>query len=194
MKHPSALQCTFSLQWAEGLKDCSLKAALSGSRIKACLKEALAVAECEGPGEINVRIVDASEALALNRTYRHKAYATNVLTFAYQSEPELMADLVLCASVLEAEAMELNRPLKDHFAHQDVIRFDHVVTRKSGQRCYVELHMHMPASWSLGRAAALRFNVEQALMSSMPGLRATIELLPSNMESNFATHAESEKH
>ncbi len=117
MKHPSALQCTFTLQWAEGLKDCSLKAALSGSRIKACLKEALAVAECEGPGEINVRIVDASEALALNRTYRHKAYATNVLTFAYQSEPELMADLVLCAPVLEAEAMELNRPLKDHFAH-----------------------------------------------------------------------------
>ena len=100
----------------------------------------------------------------------------------------------LMDEALNPKSRQIIQEVLDGFAHQDVIRFDHVVTRKSGQRCYVELHMHMPASWSLGRAAALRFNVEQALMSSMPGLRATIELLPSNMESNFATHAESEKH
>jgi D-tyrosyl-tRNA(Tyr) deacylase len=52
------------------------------------------------------------------------------------------------------------------------IRFDHVTTRRSGQRRFVDLHMHMPASWSLGRAAALRTSVEQALMSAVPGLSA----------------------
>lgn len=90
MKHPSPVQCTFSLQWDSALKDSPLKHALSGQRIKTCLKEALAVAQCELPGEINVRIVDATEALELNSTYRHKAYATNVLTFAYESHTELM--------------------------------------------------------------------------------------------------------
>ncbi len=75
------------------------------------------------------------------------------------------------------------------FAHQrngsDIIRFDHVHTRKAGQRRYVDLHMHMPASWTLGRAAALRASVEQALMSAVPGLRATIQLLPSDVEAHF---------
>ncbi len=65
------------------------------------------------------------------------------------------------------------------------IRFDHVSTRRSGQRRFVDLHMHMPASWSLGRAAALRTSVEQALMSAVPGLRATIQLLPSDVEAYF---------
>ncbi len=100
----------------------------------------------------------------------------------------------LMDEALDPKSRELIQEVLEGFAHHDVIRFDHVVTRKSGQRCYVELHMHMPASWSLGRAAALRFNVEQALMSSMPGLRATIELLPSDMESHFETHPESEKY
>jgi hypothetical protein len=47
------------------------------------------------------------------------------------------------------------------------------------------MHMHMPASWSLGRAAAVRASVEQALMSAVPGLRATIQLLPSDVEAHF---------
>jgi probable rRNA maturation factor len=117
MKPLSSVHCTFNLQWDSALKDSPLKHSMSGQRIKSCLQEALAVAQCDLPGEINVRIVDASEALELNRIYRHKAYATNVLTFAYESDPELMADLVLCAPVLEKEAIELNRPLADHFAH-----------------------------------------------------------------------------
>jgi cation diffusion facilitator family transporter len=65
------------------------------------------------------------------------------------------------------------------------IRFDHLTTRKAGQRRFVDLHMHMPASWTLGRAAALRTSVEQALMSAVPGLRATIQLLPSDVEAHF---------
>jgi cation diffusion facilitator family transporter len=75
------------------------------------------------------------------------------------------------------------------FAHQrdeiSIIRFDHVTTRKAGQRRFVDLHMHMPASWTLGRAAALRTSVEQALMSAVPGLRASIQLLPSDVEAHF---------
>ena len=65
------------------------------------------------------------------------------------------------------------------------IRFDHLSTRRSGQRSFVDMHMHMPASWSLGRAAALRTSVEQALMSAVPGLRASIQLLPSDVEAHF---------
>jgi len=65
------------------------------------------------------------------------------------------------------------------------IRFDHVATRRSGQRRFVDMHMHMPANWSLGRAAAVRTSVEQALMSAVPGLRATIQLLPSDVEAHF---------
>ncbi|MFZ3083132.1 cation diffusion facilitator family transporter [Rhodoferax ferrireducens] len=70
------------------------------------------------------------------------------------------------------------------FAHP-TIRFDHVTTRRSGQRRFVDMHMHMPASWSLGRAATVRSSVEQALMSAVPGLRATIQLLPSDVEAHF---------
>jgi cation diffusion facilitator family transporter len=66
-----------------------------------------------------------------------------------------------------------------------IIRFDHINTRQAGQRLFVDLHMHMPASWTLGRAAALRTSVEQALMSAVPGLRASIQLLPSDVEAHF---------
>ena len=66
-----------------------------------------------------------------------------------------------------------------------IIRFDHITTRQAGQRLFVDLHMHMPASWTLGRAAALRTSVEQALMSAVPGLRASIQLLPSDVEAHF---------
>ncbi|MEP7058207.1 MAG: cation diffusion facilitator family transporter [Caldimonas sp.] len=71
-----------------------------------------------------------------------------------------------------------------HFAHS-MIRFDHVVTRRAGQRRFVDMHMHMPGGWSLGRAAALRAEVEQALMSEVRGLRASIQLLPTDVEAHF---------
>ena len=70
------------------------------------------------------------------------------------------------------------------FAH-DTIRFDHIVTRRAGQRRFVDMHMHMPGGWTLGRAAALRAEVEQALMSDVRGLRASIQLLPSDVEAHF---------
>jgi cation diffusion facilitator family transporter len=68
---------------------------------------------------------------------------------------------------------------------QDNIRFDHVATRRAAQRRYVDMHMHMPPHWTLGRAAEVRAAVEQALMNAVPGLRATIQLLPSDKEALF---------
>jgi cation diffusion facilitator family transporter len=68
---------------------------------------------------------------------------------------------------------------------REVIHFDHVVTRKAGQRRYVDMHMHMPSNWSLGHAANFRGQVERALMAAVPGLRATIQLLPSDVEAHW---------
>jgi cation diffusion facilitator family transporter len=76
------------------------------------------------------------------------------------------------------------------FAHPKTLRFDHVSTRRAGQRLFVDLHMHMPPGWSLQRAAALRSSVEQALMAEVPGLRATIQLLPMDVEAHFDDQAE----
>jgi len=85
---------------------------------------------------------------------------------------------------LEPEVLaEIDRTL-EQFKHP-TIRFDHISTRRSGRRRFVDLHMHMPAHWTLGRAAAVRASVEQALMSAVPGLRATIQLLPSDVEAHF---------
>ena len=90
----------------------------------------------------------------------------------------------LMDEALEPEVVaEIEKTLVDFDHH--TIRFDHMTTRRSRQRRFVDLHMHMPASWSLGRAAALRTSVEQALMSAVPGLRATIQLLPSDVEAHF---------
>ena len=71
----------------------------------------------ELPATITVRIVDAEEGRALNREYRQKDYATNVLTFDYVQEPEIEADLVLCAPVVEREAKEQKIDLAAHYAH-----------------------------------------------------------------------------
>jgi cation diffusion facilitator family transporter len=91
----------------------------------------------------------------------------------------------LMDEALEPEVMaDIERTLAG-FKHP-TIRFDHISSRRSGRRRFVDLHMHLPASWTLGRAAALRASVEQALMSAVPGLRATIQLLPSDVEAHFS--------
>jgi len=95
----------------------------------------------------------------------------------------------LMDEALEPEVLAQVRETLAGFEHP-TIRFDHIHSRRSGQRRFVHLHMHMPPSWTLGRAAALRASVEQALMSAVPGLRATIELLPSDMEAHFMDSAD----
>lgn len=91
----------------------------------------------------------------------------------------------LMDEALDAESQASIRRVLDQFVHPHTVRFDHIVSRSAGQRRFVDLHMHMPASWSLGRAAALRSSVEQALMSAVPGLRASIQLLPMDVEAHF---------
>jgi probable rRNA maturation factor len=103
---------SLSLQFGD-LKDAARhRAALPRHRVIRCIRHAL-----DADGEITVRIVDADEGQALNRDFRKKDYATNVLTFDYASEPVVMADLVLCAPVVAREAKELKKPLADHYAH-----------------------------------------------------------------------------
>ncbi|KGX60402.1 rRNA maturation RNase YbeY [Burkholderia pseudomallei] len=69
--------------------------------------------------QFTVRFVGADESRALNHSYRHKDYATNVLTFAYGEEPDgvTVADLVLCCPVVEKEAREQGKTLVAHYAH-----------------------------------------------------------------------------
>ena len=74
-------------------------------------------AALEAPGEITVRVVGATEGQALNRDYRGQDHATNVLTFDYSQRPVVAADLVLCAPVLEREALEAGVSLQAHCAH-----------------------------------------------------------------------------
>jgi probable rRNA maturation factor len=97
-----------SLQFA----DPRHRALLPRHHVRRWLRAAL-----EQPGEITVRIVDADEGRTLNREFRGKDYPTNVLTFDYQREPVVVADLVLCAPVLEAEARAARRPIEAHYAH-----------------------------------------------------------------------------
>ncbi len=74
-------------------------------------------ASLERPAELTVRIVGEAEARILNRDYRQMDYATNVLTFDYSHQPTVVADLVLCAPVIEREAESMGIALVDHYAH-----------------------------------------------------------------------------
>lgn len=67
--------------------------------------------------EITLRIVDEAEGQELNKAYRGKDYATNVLTFPLMEAPFIMADIVICAPVVAKEAKEQNKTLEAHFAH-----------------------------------------------------------------------------
>jgi cation diffusion facilitator family transporter len=82
--------------------------------------------------------------------------------------------------VVQAEIDQVLRTFDD-----PAIRFDHITTRRSGRRRYLDMHMHLPAAWTLRRAAEVRGSVEQALMNAVPGLRASIQLLPSDVEARF---------
>jgi probable rRNA maturation factor len=103
-----AAELRLSLQQPDGRH----RAVLARHRVKHWLRAAL-----ESPAEITVRIVDEVEGRALNLGYRRRDYATNVLTFDYQREPVIVADLVLCAPVVAREAREQRKTLEAHYAH-----------------------------------------------------------------------------
>jgi probable rRNA maturation factor len=97
-----------SLQFA----DRSHRRHLPRHRVARWLRAAL-----QAPAQITVRIVGAEEGRALNRDYRGKDYATNVLTFDYERGPVVVADLVLCAPVVGREARAAGKTLAAHYAH-----------------------------------------------------------------------------
>ena len=88
------------------------RAALPRHSVTRWIRHALA-----SDAEITVRIVGTEEGQALNRDYRGKDYATNVLTFDYTQEPVVTADLVLCAPVVARDAQENGKTLQAHYAH-----------------------------------------------------------------------------
>ena len=73
-----------------------------------------------GGGVVTIRLVDADEGQTLNCDYRGKDYATNVLSFPYDTTPRVIGDLVICPSVVEREAAEQNKALDAHYAHLTV--------------------------------------------------------------------------
>ena len=101
-------ELTLSLQFA----DPSHRDLLPRHKVARWIRAALEV-----PGEITVRIVDAEEGQQLNSEFRGKDYATNVLTFDYTQEPVVMADLVICAPVVEDEAKKAKLDIAAHYAH-----------------------------------------------------------------------------
>ncbi len=109
-KHPLDLEIQFA--------DTRLQDVISEADLRKWVEAALL-----GPAELTIRIVDAAEGQALNKAYRGKDYATNVLTFAYNEEEELgeddptQADIVLCTDVLQREADEQKKTVEEHAAH-----------------------------------------------------------------------------
>src|SRR5674476_1212387 len=105
-------QLTLSLQFG-ALENAALhRAALPRHKVTRWIRHAL-----QSSAEITVRIVGTEEGQALNRDYRHKDYATNVLTFDYTHQPVVSADLVLCAPVVSSEAKAQHKTLQAHYAH-----------------------------------------------------------------------------
>ena len=103
---------SLSLQFGDFNDAARHRAALPRHSVTRWIRHAL-----ESDAEITVRIVGLEEGQALNRDYRQKEDATNVLTFDYSRAPLVTADLVLCAPVVSKEAKENKKTLHDHYAH-----------------------------------------------------------------------------
>ena len=105
---------TLSVQYP----DARLKEVITRTAIRKWIQAALFA-----PAELTIRFVDADEGRELNKQYRGKDYATNVLTFAYNEGEEMaddaptQADIILCTDVLEREAAEQKKSVEEHTAH-----------------------------------------------------------------------------
>ena len=78
---------------------------------------ACAAAALRRNAHLTVRVIGTREARRLNRDYRGRDYATNVLTFVYQHDAPLSGDIALCAPVITREAREQGKPIRAHYAH-----------------------------------------------------------------------------
>jgi probable rRNA maturation factor len=108
----------FKLDLSVQYPDPRLESLVTRQKIRRWVQAALL-----GPAELTIRFVDAEEGRTLNRDYRTKDYATNVLTFAYNEGEELpddeptRADIILCTDVLQREADEQKKTVEEHTAH-----------------------------------------------------------------------------
>ena len=109
-KYPLELEIQFA--------DTRLESEITEAKLQRWVEQSLL-----GPAELTIRFVDAEEGQALNKAYRGKDYATNVLTFAYNEDEELgeddptQADIVLCTDVLQREAEDQGKTVEEHAAH-----------------------------------------------------------------------------
>ena len=97
----------------------------------------------QGRRQVNIVLFDESSARELNRRYRGRNYATNVLSWPYEPEPReksaLLGDLAICPAVVAREAADQRKPLRDHYAHLTVhgvlhlLGYDHEVAREAAR-------------------------------------------------------------
>jgi probable rRNA maturation factor len=115
---------------------------LAGIPVRSTLRRWINVVLAEVPHDValTLRFVDAEEGQALNRDFREKDYATNVLTFEYGLDPDsqcLSADIVVCAPVIVREAQEQNKTVREHYAHMIVhgvlhaLGYDHIKPKEA---------------------------------------------------------------
>jgi probable rRNA maturation factor len=128
----NTFETSIQLQWGDVPNVAELRKIITRSSVHAWVRHALL-----GAAEMTVRIESVGEAQRLNKLYRQKNYATNVLTFDYAIEPVAMADLVLCADVVAREAAEQGKTLEAHYAHLIIHGtlhaqgYDHETTEKA---------------------------------------------------------------
>lgn len=109
---PNGSSLDFTLQFGRFPDAAAHRAVLKPANVRLWVGMAL-----DRAAEIAVRVVGEDEGRALNLQYRGRDYATNVLTFDYARDPMVMADLVLCGPVVQREAIEQRKSLRDHYAH-----------------------------------------------------------------------------
>ena len=116
VRHPSKMPAKNKLSLAVQYPDPRLKETIPRARLRRWAEAALFA-----PAELTIRFVDADEGRILNRDYRGKDYATNVLTFAYSEDQQdadaTQADIILCTDVLEKEAFDQKKTVEEHTAH-----------------------------------------------------------------------------
>ena len=107
---PAAPTLALTVQHGEGSPGCQV----SRARLRRWIAAAL-----QRDARITLRFVGTREGRALNLAYRHKDYATNVLTFSYDDADSTtnVADIVICLPVVRQEAVRQQKPFDHHLAH-----------------------------------------------------------------------------
>jgi probable rRNA maturation factor len=129
----------------------SRKGVPASASFRQWVEAALRGAKRRKAAELAIRIVDAKEGRTLNRDYRGKDYATNVLSFPVELPPgvnlPLIGDLVICAPVVAREAAEQGKAARHHWAHMTVhgvlhlIGYDHIDDQEAEQMEALETHI-----------------------------------------------------